>query len=125
MATTRIIQDNPVYQEAHYSSRETERLTTAWHNPTVPLLRDTPTPAYLPQDVRPLVGIALLVIGLIAVGLAIRSIVAAAIFSAGYAAGHAVGVVQPWIDARGWVALLVFSIAGTSAMIRYSNARRG
>lgn len=88
--------------------------------PTAPLATNT-TPAYLPQDMRPLIGLALIVIGLVAFGLVVRSIVAAAIFSAGYAAGHAVGVLQPWIDARGWVALVVFSIAGTSFLIYRHN----
>jgi hypothetical protein len=80
------------------------------------------SPAWLPADIRPLLGLGLIVIGLVAAGIAWRSAIFAAGFSAGWAAGHAAGALQPWIDARGWIVLLFIAI-GVPSLLIYRDSR--
>lgn len=60
-------------------------------------------PAWLPADPRPIATVLLLQLSALAW-------IGRAWFAAGWAAGYAAGVVQPWVDARGWVVLLFLAI---------------
>jgi hypothetical protein len=99
--------DESYYRDGR--TTETERL--------VPVVLDA-TPAWLPRDVRPLAGLAFVIIGLMLTGIVMRAAIFQAGFSAGWAARELAGGL--W-DQRGWAALVVFSIAGTSFMIWRQN----
>lgn len=51
----------------------------------------------------------------------IKALVIAAAYLIGWQAGYVVGVLQPWIDARGWIALLFIAIGVPIAGIFYHN----
>lgn len=87
-----------------------------------PRIEQAASPAWLPADTRPLLGLGLIVIGLVAAGIAWRSAIFAAGFSAGWAAGHTAGALQPWVDARGWIVLLFIAI-GIPALLIYRDSR--
>jgi hypothetical protein len=104
VTTTKIPQES-YYRDARTS--ETERLDD--------------TPAYLPRDPRPL---ALLIVT-IALFLAYAALWRAQIFAAGFATGWAAReLAGPLYDQRGWAALVVFSIVGSTWMINERNRAR-
>lgn len=98
--------DAPVFQEAFYRdgrTSETERLTSSFA-PTFATIR-VPVPPPL------LIGL----VGGIMLG--------AGLFLFGYRLGYLAGVLQPWVDARGWIALLFVAIGAPMLMIWHGNNR--
>jgi hypothetical protein len=79
------------------------------------------TPAWLPRDTRPLTVVVLVAGALVIAGTVWRASIFAAGFKAGAIAGYAAGVVQPWVDARGWIALLFIAIGVPIFAIYRSN----
>lgn len=105
-----MIDDMPVYHEAYYRDGRTSETERLCQGATAPLAVWTPAP----KPSRFAADSAYVVAGvLISIG----------VFLLGYQTGYLAGVLAPWWNARGWIALLFMAIGLPIYGIWYSNKK--